>query len=157
MWVRTGGFARCAKIYPALSYVWYIFFARVRQFSELCPTLLPALVICQLWWSGKYGSTVSIMPWQLLMLMCAQLKPKGPVVSSYTFTLKSCQLLMQEKENAAKTFKNPELRCARAQKKDKFWEQQSLRCSSNNSSILTSHIFITYTSHTAIRPTQNDS
>ena len=100
-----GGFARCAKIYPALSYVWYIFFARVRQFSELCPMciflLLPALVICQLWWSGKYGSTVSIMPWQLLMLMCAQLKPKGPVVSSHTFTLHSCQLLMQEKENAA--------------------------------------------------------
>ena len=51
------------------------------------------------------------------MLMCAQLKPKGPVVSSYTFTLKSCQLLMQEKENAAKTFKNPKRRCARAQKK----------------------------------------
>ena len=101
MWVRTGGFARCAKIYPALSYVWYIFFARVRQFSELCPMciflLLPALVICQLWWSGKYGSTVSIMPWQLLMLMCARLTPKGPVVSSHTFTLYLCQLLMQEK------------------------------------------------------------
>ena len=100
-----GGFARCAKIYPALSYVWYIFFARVRQFSEFVSyvhiLVMPALVICQLWWSGKYGSTVSIMPWQLLMLMCAQLKPKGPVVSSNTFTLNSCQLLMQEKENAA--------------------------------------------------------
>ena len=54
------------------------------------------------------------------MLMCAQLKPKGPVVSSYTFTLKSCQLLMQEKENAAKTFKNPMPRCAREQKKVNF-------------------------------------
>ena len=52
-----------------------------------------------------------------LMLMCTQLKPKGPVVSSHTFTLNSCQLLMQEKENAAKTFKNPKLRCARAQQK----------------------------------------
>ena len=118
---------------------------------------MPALVICQLWWSGKYGSTVSIMPSQLLMLMCAQLKPKGPVVSSYTFTLKSCQLLMQEKENAAETFKNYELRCARAQHNSKFWEQQSLRCSSNNSSVLISHRVITYTSDAAIRPTQNDS
>ena len=54
------------------------------------------------------------------MLMCAQLKPKGPVVSSYTFTLKSCQLLMQEKENAAETLKNPELRCARAKHNSKF-------------------------------------
>ena len=91
------------------------------------------------------------------MLICAQLKPKGPVVSSYTFTLKSCQLLMEEKENAAKTFKNPKRRCARAQKKSKFWEQQSLRCSSNNSSVLISHRVITYTSDAAIRPTQNDS
>ena len=54
------------------------------------------------------------------MLMCAQLKPKGPVVSSHTFTLNSCQLLMQEKENAAETFKNPELRGARAQHNSKF-------------------------------------
>ena len=54
------------------------------------------------------------------MLMCAQLKPKGPVVSSHTFTLNSCQLFMEEKENAAQTFKNPKPRCARAQKKSKF-------------------------------------
>ena len=53
-----GGFARCAKIYPALSYVWYIFFARVRQFSELCSMCI--FLLCLHWLYVNFGDLVNM-------------------------------------------------------------------------------------------------
>ena len=146
VWVRTGGFARCAKIYPALSYVWYIFFARVRQFSELCPMCI--FLLCLHWLYVNFGDLVNMEVQSRSCLdsfwcWCVHslsLRVRLFLLTRSHYIRVSCSC--KKKRMQLRLLKILSLDARVHSKKSKFWEQQSLRCWSNNSSILTSYHLI---------------